>query len=701
MLFALATAAPARGDTVSGVRALSPAEAEQERLRRLLQGSPGAYVDKVMVPGDLPAGSDDPADAAGDFRSWFSETRAVRTSTTGDTQRARAGFELGQSIGYRQETLNYGDYELLADLRAGDGDTLTSAGPATLASKRQSARIGLRNIAFPVSTRLFADTAVGDTFSELTDAFTRNYRLSLGTRPVRGLSARLYGADFDLRAGTGERGNLAGGPYAGFEPTAGSLSWVGATRYTPLGTLGLQYNHATGAATTAFNARGDETVDSTAAAYRITRDLADGLGLSARLTAIHSTIDSASAGHLAANGWFAEGTVLTDNARQEFGLFDADPQLRFGDGRLFDNRGAYWRIDRQHSALGWGLGVQADAQSADGLSPGSRRIGVQTNAQWQIDRRHAVGGTLSLDQRRFDAPAGTATGERSDSLYATAYYQMQLPRLGHSRFVVTERRNQVLVLNAGTANGEELSWEQDWLGSSNGSGPELSTSLGVARDRQDGVSTLSPTAGLRLTYSPAPRWSLSANLHYTSSRSNLSATQGLSGFADTEYAFDNGWRIGASLNLNQVAVQLGQSPLIPTGSSQLLRTRDIYFGVWARFDGARGNTVRGIGTSDRPAVGAGALAGRVFFDENRDGEQQPQEAGVPGVEVVLDGRFRTTTDSAGRFSFPLVATGVHRVGVRQESVPLPWGAGDAQGWRADVPLRGQATVPIPVVRLGE
>jgi len=141
--------------------------------------------------------------------------------------------------------------------------------------------------------------------------------------------------------------------------------------------------------------------------------------------------------------------------------------------------------------------------------------------------------------------------------------------------------------------------------------------------------------------------------------------------------------------------------LIATGSSQLLRTRDAFVALWARFDGARGNTVRGLGAGDRPVVGAGALAGRVFFDENRDGEQQPQEAGVPGVEVVLDGRFRTTTDSAGRYSFPLVATGAHRVGVRQESVPLPWGAADTRGWLAEVPLRGQATVAVPVVRLGQ
>ena len=114
-----------------------------------------------------------------------------------------------------------------------------------------------------------------------------------------------------------------------------------------------------------------------------------------------------------------------------------------------------------------------------------------------------------------------------------------------------------------------------------------------------------------------------------------------------------------------------------------------------------GATARGLGFSNRGSAGAGSVEGFVYFDANRDGEQQSAEAGVPAVEVLLDGRFRTTTDRNGRFSFPLVTTGPHQLSLRLETVPLPWGANQDEGWRVEVPLRGEASVRIPVVKVGD
>jgi hypothetical protein len=91
----------------------------------------------------------------------------------------------------------------------------------------------------------------------------------------------------------------------------------------------------------------------------------------------------------------------------------------------------------------------------------------------------------------------------------------------------------------------------------------------------------------------------------------------------------------------------------------------------------------------------------VYFDANRDGEQQPGEAGVANVEIMLDGRYRIVTDAAGRFELPVVATGDHRLTVNLDSVPLPWGlaAGSEKGVSVAVPLRGRAEVRIPVVKV--
>ena len=40
--------------------------------------------------------------------------------------------------------------------------------------------------------------------------------------------------------------------------------------------------------------------------------------------------------------------------------------------------------------------------------------------------------------------------------------------------------------------------------------------------------------------------------------------------------------------------------------------------------------------------------------------------------MVLDGRFSVQTDAAGRFDFPVVATGHHVITVVSDNLPLPW-----------------------------
>ncbi len=158
-------------------------------------------------------------------------------------------------------------------------------------------------------------------------------------------------------------------------------------------------------------------------------------------------------------------------------------------------------------------------------------------------------------------------------------------------------------------------------------------------------------------------------------------------------------RLGASASLNQAVVNVSGG--FYQGQPLLSRSNDKQFAVYLRWEGARGSSVRGPGLRTGGAVGGGSLDGVIFFDANRDGVQQAGENGAPKVEVLLDGRYRTTTDTAGRFEFPLVSTGPHRLTIQSESVPLPWGVADEQGTLVEVPLRGQATARIPVVRVGE
>lgn len=65
-----------------------------------------------------------------------------------------------------------------------------------------------------------------------------------------------------------------------------------------------------------------------------------------------------------------------------------------------------------------------------------------------------------------------------------------------------------------------------------------------------------------------------------------------------------------------------------------------------------------------PSRHRGVVTGTVFRDEERRGVLAAGSAGVPAVEVVLDGVRRTKTDARGAYRFDGVAPGPHRVEIR-------------------------------------
>ena len=119
--------------------------------------------------------------------------------------------------------------------------------------------------------------------------------------------------------------------------------------------------------------------------------------------------------------------------------------------------------------------------------------------------------------------------------------------------------------------------------------------------------------------------------------------------------------------------------------------------VYLRYEGHSGRSFDDT-PGARLGAGAGRVQGVVFFDDNRDGIQQAEEEGVPGVEVQLNGRQSVITDSRGHFEFPQVRTGAQRLGLRPESIPLPWGEAPQSRAVVEVPLRGTAIAPLGVVR---
>ncbi|HSW16322.1 MAG TPA: SdrD B-like domain-containing protein [Ramlibacter sp.] len=691
-------------------------QAEQERLRAMIQAAPPAYEDRFMNADAAPgAASDASAEALAEdpgFRAWSLESRAGFGQSSGTGFGRQRAAEFGVRAEYRRETLNYGEFMLQLDARHLSGDEFTDLGGIGglgYAKEPTSDRFTLRNLGFPLTPQTFADTSVGDIYSELTDGLGRNYRLSLGTSNVRGLSTRIFNADYDLRAGTGERGYLAGGPYPGFEKSQGSLSWLGATRrINDEWIVAGQVDRATDVPayyTSIFTTEGfgAKDVSSWAASVGyIPKSLLEAGAFKLRTTVVGSSVASSTPGVPtgSAQGLYVEASVRTGRFNHEVGAYTAKPNLYFGDYALATGtRGAYWRIDHSASRMNWGGGLDYERAAPDTLFNlfGYTRAGASGNFQYLLGRESSFGGNLNVYQTRYDnAAVGSIAGD-SRSIYGNAFYQTRFFDLPRTRLSLTVQRNEQIVLLGTAATGQELQWEQDWInGRYEAMRPELTTTIGYARDQSGGATRIYPTAGVQFRYWIGSGFSVMGNLRYTSQDGDLYTSRGLSGALSAEKELAPGWRIGVAANMNQARSAAIQTPLF---GPQVYRSNDKTAYVYLRWDGSAGTAYQTAG--GRSGAGGGSVSGRVFFDANRDGRQQVGENGVANVELLLDGRYRTTTDRDGRFEFPLVTTGRHQLTLTLDSVPLPWGAAEDGGVSVNVPLRGQANAEIPVIKVGE
>ncbi|HEY9023546.1 MAG TPA: hypothetical protein VIP05_04535, partial [Burkholderiaceae bacterium] len=458
------------------IESLDRAQAEQARLKALLESAPKAYEDRFMSSdADAPAAEATPeSEQPEGFRAWLVESRlGFGDATTTGYGRQRA-TEFGQRLEYRRETLNYGEFVLQADGRHLGGDNATG---------------GL---------------GIG----------------SLGSTTVRGVSTRIYGSGFDVRAGFGERGNLTGGPYPGFEKSQGTLGWLGATlRLDEQWFTSFQLDRARNVAAYYYDpltaqGYGRKDITSWAASLGWGREVVRDGDFRARATLVGSRVASPTPGVATggSHGLFVEASARTGLYRHEFGAYTARPNLYFGDYALATGtRGAYWRVDRNTSRMSWGAGLDYERAAADAsfrLS-GYRRFGASGNFQYIFDRYSSIGGSLSAYRTRYEGRAddslagtfgGAPGGSSSDgrSLYGSAFYQTRFFDWPRSRFTLTVRRNELIVLGDSAATGQEVQWEQDWIGGRYETmRPELTTTVGHARDRSGGTARSYPTAGLQ------------------------------------------------------------------------------------------------------------------------------------------------------------------------------------------------------------
>lgn len=161
-----------------------------------------------------------------------------------------------------------------------------------------------------------------------------------------------------------------------------------------------------------------------------------------------------------------------------------------------------------------------------------------------------------------------------------------------------------------------------------------------------------------------------------------------------------GWTLSgtASRHLGSVShvpsSLVGSAPLLP--GFEPVRTRMNHAWLTLRYDFSSGHTPGPIGGIK--GSGSGSIEGFVFLDKDGNGRMDPGEERAKDVTVVLDGRYGIKTDSNGRYEFPHVSPGEHRVRVQNDNLPLPWSMASESDRAVRVELRSISSVSFGASR---
>lgn len=672
------------------IESVDERQAEQVKLKTIIENTPPAYQDKVMsAPELLELTTSEAEEVPEGFQSYFAEVRSNYSDFNTSNSKSYKNGDVGLRFEYLYETASFGDLKIQAQTSQQANDKQQDS--LRFEDDDADVSVTLVNNNLYLTPSVYADSALGDISSELTDALRRGSRLSLGIDTLRGARTRIRGDSFDIRLGSGDLGELKGSPYAGYQPTDGRLSWIGASH--KLGddfVFGVQANQIDNFKTI----NQGKKLASAALALNYQND--DEPDKKLRLTVLNSQATDDAKQKTNSQGAYLEGGFRVGRYAHEFGVYKTDPELYFGENQLnSDEQGVYWRLNRDGSRFSFNTGVTLEQNKLQekGQGGGSKLIGLDGNLRYRLDRDHSYGGSLRLQQTRYD----DIQDNDQRSLYAYAYYELINADWGRSRFSATLHRNEKIVTNDVAATGDELQWEQDWLGNVDkalSAQPELVTTLGLAHDRSKDETQSYPTAGITGRYWPNPDWSVSSSLRYSSHSGKLSNSQGLAGSIASEYTITPGLSLGASLSLNQAKVEVDSHGIY---EAQTSRSNDKSAQVYLRWEGNRGREHSVIGKRTAGLAGTGSVVGFVFFDTNQDGQRQADEAGVPDIEVYLDGGYSVRTDKNGYYELMRVATGEHAVTLNLDTVPLPWSVKE-ESLTVEVSLRGQATANLALTK---
>ena len=595
------------------------------------------YEDRLIEGGALAPDRASEESAAYNGQGWPRYWRIDGVSSYYD-QQGQITRENGARFSASLDTPSYGALTLDATARARPGSFI--------------ATVQQRGLAF--DGNWFANNALGVVTTLGIDLTRSQYRFYLPTfAALGGTTEWIHDGDLQLQASAGEPGLYDGLRLAGFQSLGGSLYTAGAQwAFAPRWQAGVQFTDAHDVESS-YTLSGTGRINARAAFASLAWS-----GASTRLQGnvlASDANDSVASVH--AVGVWLDGSTVWDRFTHHYGIYRLDPGLTWGYQPINnDIEGAYYRIAYQ--SLRWQMDGGIDqVNSVSGR--GTNGTYATLNGRYQATISLGFGGN------------GAFLHAGSQDSWTTSAFADYAWSLGQSRLSFNVASNHSTLDSNAEQIGVEHTWEMP-------AGTRLSTSIAATRDASQGSI---PGATTEVTLRRigigvlgggdlTDRLSIDANLQYNFLNRGGSASS-VYGNAVVNWRIDSRWSLLATYydNRDETAKLFTLDPLIPS-ISQVPAQRNRAFLLTLRYENRAGTPVAPLG--GRPGTAAGAIAGVVFFDTNDNGRRDAGEAGAANVTVLLDRRFSTRTDDAGRFEFPFVAAGAHTIAVLPDNLPLPW-----------------------------
>lgn len=434
-------------------------------------------------------------------------------------------------------------------------------------------------------------------------------------------------------------------------------------------------------------------------------------------------------GSAAEGSWTYAGQVSATEANPALqpqgnvALFQA---VRFEQGPAVVQGNVLLSRENNEAATRHGAWLDGNWRSSD--LPMEHRVGLNHLPQRQSWLGSAMGSGFSGGywRSRWQSPDFSADGQVDHQRYT------QNPALGSITQLFATLRKQdetgvswgaqtMMLRTNATLNSTLLYREERWIGMEGHwkvfAGVQ---DLGGKRNSPVGVDAAG-TLGLW-------RWNLSASLLTApgAQRSGSDVSLGISGgsgpmslngtlrrympvgggVAGQSSALSLAWRLAPGWSLAAaVARSLGSVPLASTGPSNSppplpgfegARLIQNFAWITLRHDFSAGTGMAPLG--GQPGAGGGSIEGIVYLDTNGDGRLDANDEPARGVTVLLDNRYSVRTDSGGRYEFPLVSTGSHKIEIVSDNLPLPWSLDKRGASTVAVNLRGRTRIDFGAVR---